>query len=327
MVAAKYFQRRFWRWVQRRLPAQSPQTLDRFKLFIFPSLAGSSFLVMTLLLWLVGTNYENNLIIGLAFLLTSLFVVSILHTFSNLSGVTLRALGSAPAFFGEDAEVELLLSAEGRRQYENILLCWPGGSTAIVNLLEIREARCKLFVPTVARGWMDPGRLLVESFYPLGLLRCWTWLDLNVRILVYPKPIYGGKVPPSYAIIDDGDIQADHGSEDFNGLKTYQPGESLRHIAWKQYARGQGLHTKDFTAYVDQRLWLDWDFFAGFDREARLSRLCYWVLEVSKTQHEYGLRLPGVEISPGKGLEHKHRVLKALALFEPDHDAAQRVPR
>ncbi|TQV67718.1 DUF58 domain-containing protein [Exilibacterium tricleocarpae] len=311
--------------MRKRLPAQSPQTLDRFKLFIFPSAAGAGFLVVTLLLWLVGTNYENNLVIGLAFLLTSLFVVSILHTFGNLSGVTLRALDSVPAFVGEDAEVTLLVSAEGGRQYENILLGWPDGSTVAANLLDSRETRCKLFVPTRERGWMDPGRLLVETYYPLGLMRCWTWLDLDIRVLVYPRPIYGGKVPPAEAVADDGSLAADHGSEDFNGLKAYRPGESLRHIAWKHYARGQGLHTKDFTALVDQRLWLDWEFFDRFDKEGRLSRLCYWVLEISKTQNEYGLRLPGVEIRPGKGLEHKQQVLKALALFAPPARAARQV--
>ena len=326
----RFWQRRFWRrrfqrWLQRRVPAQSPQTLDRVKLFIFPSAAGFSFLLVSMLLWLVGTNYENNLIIALAFLLISLFVVSILHTFGNLSGLTLHFVSSAPAYCGEDAEVEIRVSAEGGRQYENVLLCWPGGSTAVANLLDSRECHCKLFVPTGRRGWLDPGRLLVESCYPLGLLRCWTWLDLDVRVLIYPKPVYGGKVPPSHAVDDEGELQAEHGSEDFNGLKAYRPGESLRHIAWKQYARGRGLHSKDFTAYVDQRLWLDWDFFAGFDREARLSRLCYWVQEVGKTQSEYGLRLPGVEIAPGKGLAHKQRVLKALALFEVETPARQQV--
>ena len=30
----------------------------------------------------------------------------------------------------------------------------------------------------------------------------------------------------------------------------------------------------------------------------------------------YGLRLPGLEIAPASGTEHREEVLKALALFE-----------
>ena len=70
------FRRRFWRWIQRRLKPQREQTLNNKKLFIFPSRAGFGFLGFAFLLWLVGTNYENNLVLGLAFLLTALMVVA-----------------------------------------------------------------------------------------------------------------------------------------------------------------------------------------------------------------------------------------------------------
>lgn len=318
MGSAGYYQRRFWNWIHKRIPASNPQTLDRKILFVFPSASGFGFLVVNTLLWLVGTNYENNIIIGLAFLLASMFVVSIIHTFSNLSGLTIRAINSVPVYAGDDAEIELLVTTDTQQPHENVQLHWSGGNTSVANLIDAQEVTLKLFVPTKTRGLMNPGRLLVESYYPLGIIRCWTWLDLDVRVLVYPKAVYGGKMPLSLSLNEQGQWQASHGAEDFSGLKRYQAGESLRHVAWKHYARGQGLHTKEYTAYEDQRLWLDWDFFAGLDKEARLSRLCYWIVEAAKTQNEYGLRLPGVEIEPGKGLEHKHKLLKALALYEPD---------
>jgi uncharacterized protein (DUF58 family) len=56
------------------------------------------------------------------------------------------------------------------------------------------------------------------------------------------------------------------------------------------------------------------------DREARLSRLCYWVLQVDAGNDEYGLRLPGIEIAPNRGPQHREEVLKILALFEVDAD-------
>jgi uncharacterized protein (DUF58 family) len=90
----------------------------------------------------------------------------------------------------------------------------------------------------------------------------------------------------------------------------------LRRIAWKSYARTEELQVKEFAAFVDRRVWLDYDHFAGMDRENRLSRLCSWVLKLSAGNDEYGLRLPGIEIPPGRGPEHRERLLRELALFE-----------
>jgi uncharacterized protein (DUF58 family) len=42
------------------------------------------------------------------------------------------------------------------------------------------------------------------------------------------------------------------------------------------------------------------------------------VLDSEELEVNYGLRLPGHEIQPGSGAEHRHHCLKALALFEFD---------
>ena len=75
---------------------------------------------------------------------------------------------------------------------------------------------------------------------------------------------------------------------------------------------------KQFAAYADRRIWLEWDQFPNMHREARLSRICYWVLQLSAAGDEYGLRLPGLEIEPARGDSHRESVLRALALFEVD---------
>ena len=51
----------------------------------------------------------------------------------------------------------------------------------------------------------------------------------------------------------------------------------------------------------------------GADTEARLSRLCAWVLQADRIGARYGLRLPGREIAPDEGPNHRQRCLEALA--------------
>ena len=305
-----------WQWVDAKRPPAKQHQLNRNNLFIFPSIQGLWFLLADGVLWLVGTNYENNLILALAFLLVTLFVICILHTFSNLSGLSIQFLGVSPVFSGDTAEVKLLLSCRGRRGRDNVQLYWPGNFPTVVSLIENNEAQVKVMIATKGRGWFDPGRLIVKSFFPLGIIRCWTRLNMDCRVLVYPRPIAAGPLPKAHALREEGDTSSHRGADEFSGYKTYQPGDSMRNVAWKHYARGLEVMSKEFSAYVDQRLWLDWDFLAGMEREGRLSRLCYWVLECAKTDDEFGLRLPGTELPPGSGQAHQMQALKMLALFE-----------
>jgi len=306
---------RFERWVNRRLKPQRRQTLDNKSLFIFPSRAGFGFLLLVLMLWLMGTNYENNMVLGLAFFLVALLLVCIHHTFFNLSGLQLEYLRSTPCFEGEDGEVELMVSCSEKAEKENIVLGFEGCSPVEVDLIEDKQATLKLFAPTSRRGWFQPGRIHVSSTFPLGIIRCWSYPNLGARILVYPKPLAGFDMPMSSSSDQEGNVLDEQGAEDFHGFKRHHNGMSPRHIAWKQYARGQGLLSKDYVAYREQQLWLDWDALEGIGTEQRLSVLCYWALKIGATQQLYGLRMPGVDIEPDTGVEHKHAVLKALALY------------
>lgn len=306
---------RFERWVNRRMQPQRRQILNNKNLFIFPSKAGFGFLLLILMLWLMGTNYENNMVLGLAFFLVALLLVCIHHTFFNVSGLQLEYLRSSSCFAGEDGEVEILVSCSEKADKENILLGFEGGGAVEVDLIEDKQLRTKLFVHSDQRGWFDPGRVHVSSNFPLGIVRCWSYPNLGARILVYPKPVAGFDIPVTASSEHEGDLLDEQGAEDFHGFVRHHNGMSPRHIAWKQYARGQGLLSKDYVAYREQQLWLDWDALEGFGPEQRLSILCYWALKISATQQLFGLRLPGVDIEPGTGVEHKHRILKTLALY------------
>ncbi len=312
----RYASARFKAWMQPRLRLGKVHTLNNKRLFIVPSPAGFGFLIVVALLWLTGTNYENNLILGLAFFLTALFVVAIHHTFFNMSGLRIEGLRSSPCFLNENGELELQLSCRPETHKENIQFGFEGEPLSAIDLLDEHLVEVKVFTRGAQRGWYRPPRLKIESRFPLGIIRCWSWAVIDVPILVYPHPVAGSELPLAHAAQHEGDRLDRDGAEDFDGFKAYVPGDSPKHIAWKQYARGQGLHTKEYASYREQTVWLDWEALPGMGTEQRLSRLCFWVLKLSSTAQPYGLRLPGVEIKPDMGLEHKLASLKALALFQ-----------
>ncbi len=315
---------RFRKWLNERMPPANSLTLNQRNIFILPTREGLVFSVLIFFMVLAGINYQNSLIFALAFLLASLMMVSILHTYRNLSGLTILAGGSLPAFAGEDAEFTVVLKRLGDRTYEALRLGWNPELLQGADLLEEEELRVRLYAETVTRGLLNPGRLLIETAYPVGLFRSWSWVDLDMRSVVYPRPVRAGAIPRAEATSQDGELVRKEGVDDFYGLRPYQQGDPMRHVAWKSYARTDELLTKQFAALADRRVWLDWDYFSGMDREARLGRLCYWVLELDRTQDEYGLRLPGVTVDPGRGQEHRERVLRELALFELDDEGKPR---
>ncbi len=173
-----------------------------------------------------------------------------------------------------------------------------------------------MFSNAAHRGDFKAPILRVTTYFPLGLCRAWSLVDLDLHCLIYPRPVAHvmDQFHSGSSGTDDSAISK-NGSEDFYGLREYVPGDPMRQVAWKNVARGQGMQVKQFVDYVDNKLWLDWDMFYGFSAEERLSRLCYCVLKLSKSGSPFGLKMPGVEIAPGSGVEHKNKLLKALELY------------
>lgn len=305
----------FGQWVNRRIPPAREITLDQRRIFIFPSRAGLFFGFSLLVMLVAAINFENNLSYGLTFLLATLFIVATLHTYANLSGLTIRALRAEPAFAGQQSEFHVMIERSKQRDHYALHLKYPTSSETLVNLVQEDSIKVQLHMAVSHRGWFNPGRLLLESNYPLGLLRCWTWIDLDLHALVYPRPMSSAELPGLATDTPDGAAAMVFGNDDFYGFRSYRRGDSLRQVHWKGLAKGQGVMTKQYTAYADRSVWLDWDMFPGLGTEQRLSQLCYWVLEFDSRGDEYGLRLPAVVIEPALGGKHRDRVLQELALY------------
>jgi len=180
------------------------------------------------------------------------------------------------------------------------------------------RAHRSVTVPVKAekRGWLQLERVTVDTRFPLGLMRAWSYVQPDTRALVYPRPDLAPLLP-EHSDSDTGDaISAGAGTDDFAGLRPYHASDSPRHIAWKASARSELLLTKLFAGRAASELWFDWDQLpAGMHTEARLSRLARWVMLAEERGLRYGLKLPGVEVPLGEGFPHRERCLKELALY------------
>ena len=304
------------RWLVRRIPPASRVELNHRRIFIMPTRAGAIFALVLILMLLVAINYQNSLAYGLTFLLLSVAVLAILHTYRNLSGLVLSSGAARSVFVGEPLLLRLRLESIGQ-PHQAIAVGWDVSQLQAFDVPGAGQVDVEVGLPAVARGWLHAPRLRVESGFPLGIFCAWSWLDLQQAVLIYPRPLPGAMpllVGAQPHADDLGQITQGSGVDDYQGLKAYQPGDSRRRLHWKAYSRGQGLLIKDFTDVSGHDVCLDFMALGG-DIEERLSRLCYWVLELSQRRQSFALRLPGFLLAPGSGDEHREACLQALALF------------
>lgn len=307
---------RYARWLDERIPPRREITLIQNNIFIYPIWQFSYFFAVILMLWIGATNYENNMSFALAFLLLGVFVVCIIHTFNNLSGLKITVVGADPVFAGEYADVELILTTTEGKQRDAIELGWEYDHRVQTSLIDTTQQRIRVPVRAVMRGLFNPKRITIETVYPLGIIRAVSYLDLDVRILAYPRPVrHAALLNQEGEGIEGEKAGVRSGIDEFSHLDDYQPGMSLKKIAWKQFAKGRDLQVKEYVEHASAHRWLNWEALPTLGTEERLSTLCYWALEFEKSGHPYGLNIPGAIIQPGTGALHLQQVLTALAMY------------
>ena len=298
--------------------APLPVRLTRRRIYILPTRHGALFLLVLFGMLLGSINYNNNLGFLLVFLLGGMVLVSIIHTWRNLLGLKILSVSAEPVFAGEPAVFHVLARSETLLR-KGVSFGFKNAGRILETIFPGTETNAALTAETEGRGVFSPGKLIIATRFPLGLFRAWASLDTGAKVVVYPQPIAGALDLTDDPAAGDADQAKEiSGVDDFKGLKPYQPGDAIQHIAWKTLSRGQGVFTKAFGGEERRSVMLDYAAVPAEDTEYRISRLTDMVLQASRQQLAYGLRLPGHYLPPDKGERHKHECLKRLALFEPD---------
>jgi len=297
-------------------PERGTVTLVHRRVYIVPTQLGWLF-ALTLAILLVGSiNYALSLGFALTFLLAGMGLAGMVHTARNLARMAVSVGRAEPVFAGEAAQFRLYLDARAAFDRPAILARHlRSRSQMVLDVPAAGLAEVVLAVPAPARGWLPLGRVMLETRFPLGIFRAWSYVEPDARCLVYPRP-ERSILPAPAAESSRGALRSPTpGNDDYSGLRAYQLSDSPRHVAWKAVARNEDMLTKQFTGEAAAELWLDWARLPQFHVEQRLSRLAGWVLEAERSGAQYGLRLPGAEIAPGRGELQRAACLQALALY------------
>lgn len=312
------------RWLDKRIPASHKHQLNHNSIFIFPSKFGFGYLVMCASVFVLGTNYQNNLMLLLCYFLIALFLLNLFTSYMNFSKLIVTAQNVQPVFAGHQGKFYLQVTLPQKNGQVSGLLNVKWWQSDKVYSYDLDQHPAHLSLPThfAQRGKYRLPRVMCYSYFPLGLYRCWTYLDFNQSQLVYPNPIPTKKRLHDIES-DDGNSQSVvQGHDDFSSLKEYQPGDALNHIAWKQMAKNGEWVSKSFDSPITS---------AGFlklnehyrDIETEMGKLAFQVLELSAQKATFGLQLGKESVAPNSGELHKHQCLQALALYPGEHHHGQ----
>lgn len=312
-------------WIfKRRGREQGLVTLDRHRIFIPPTRHGMLFALLLLALLLGSINYNNSMGFAMTFLLSGMATVSIFHTYFNLAQLDVGKGKTGAVFAGQIAQFNVCLENKSNRSRYAVALQQGRQPPVFADIPAGGTVCLPLAVPAPERGMLRPGRFTLSTQFPLGLFRASSRLELDMSCLVYPAPEKEAPPLPLLPAGNSGGRERGAGEEDFAGLRGYHAGDSPRRVAWKATAGKEELLTKQFAGAAETSLWLDYDALAELPPEARLSRLCRWVLDAEAGGRSYGLQLPGLMLPPAKGELQQRKCLEALALFglPPDRKAA-----
>ena len=303
------------------LDRQGQAQIGRRQVYILPTGFGVTFAGALFLMFLGSINYMNNLGLLFTFLLSGLALVAMVHTWRNLLGLQVRVAEARPVFAGEMAVFPVRI-ADPRQASRPGLTLAAGPWQETFELEAQAHAGIPLEVATRQRGEYRLGRARMETRFPLGLFRAWACIESPARVLVYPNPAPRApeSVPEAGGAPQGGTGGRGSGVDDFAGLRDYRRGDAMNRLYWKAVARERGFLVKQFDGDRAEELWLDWAQLPPGDSEGRLSLLCRQVLDADARGVCYGLRLPGQTLDLDRGLDHRHRCLRALALFDT-HEA------
>lgn len=240
-------------------------------------------------------------------------LTSLLLSYRNLAGLSLAANPVKAQFAAQDCIFNLRIDKPSRRG-QQLEFCFQENSSVLKSL--VTEQQVHIYSFCSRRGWFNPGRVTVRSTFPFGLFTVWTHLDFALSALLYPQPIACSQkfINYSAADVNEGATYV-AGVEQFSTLKSYQPGESLKSVAWKQLAQGRGWFSKQFEQPQGGDVLLELETYKNTDLEIKLCFICYQIIELEDKKINYALKLNNQLITANHGVAHKDKCLKALALF------------
>ncbi|WP_409425405.1 MULTISPECIES: DUF58 domain-containing protein [unclassified Pseudoalteromonas] len=295
-------------------------TLTHNTIYVLPSTLGVYFTIVALLNFVMGINYQNNLILFMAYLMFVIIIFALLLGYSNAKGLTVAFKNTIESYAPQPPQ--LVWQIKSNDTCQSITLSYLNNfeNTCYITSVQTDTMQCQLLLPYLKRGCYLLKPIKIASNYPFGLVSVWSYIQPDHAVYVYPSIIKtpNHKQLSQITANDDGN-EKHQGDDEFESLITHLPEMGLQRVSWKHYAKTQQLLVKQFSNFKSADTQFDFNLMTG-DTEQRLGQLCYLVCQAFESDINYSLKLPNKFIENGSGKLHQQRCLQALSNVGTDYE-------
>lgn len=279
---------------------------------------GLSWLLTSSVFFIFAANYSNNLLLFIALLLLAILINTPWITWLSIRKLNIQTVNTTPIYAKQKGKIKVQITNKSAKFTPGVSVTIKNSafSTAQSTPLPLNQGELNnaaVIINSLSRGCYSINKVQLSCNYPLGL---WQWHKTSTSkatLWVYPAP-QGKLALPKPKAKQGTYLKREQG--DFSHVRTYQRGDSLNHIAWKQMARTGQVMTKEFDGGEGVRQTvLNYQQIKQGDIEFRLSQLCRWIVDSHQRQLKYALELPNKTINAAQGEAHKELCLQALAEF------------
>jgi len=284
-------------YLAKHLPAHYAVQLRQAHIFVVPTLWGLSWLGLSVLCFVIGTNYQNNLVLLLSGWLFGVWLISALLGFFNLYRCHLSAeehidaLALQPWFF----ELQCSKPISGVRIWSP----WAGS----LQVDATKQGVLKLTVNPCQRQAKALGRLRVSSLYPLALFDCRSYPDFATEVWLYPAPMLQPTLPQANALQQQG--------TDVDQLREFRLGDPPQRIDWRRrLSPPYPWLVREFSEQTSPLM-----LQAPVCTEALASHFAALIDQAMAEGQPVGLTLSSLRLEPQRGPEHRQQLMRALAAW------------
>ena len=311
-MISKALDRIYFSIVAKKLSQYPDPKIFRKNIYIFPTQYGFQIGLFVILSLIAATIYQINLGLIILVTLSILFFLSILITFENINHLSFQPVESIISNqnnksikiqvinHSDQKKLNFQISSRDRSLQSSSINFYAGENTIPLQGL-FRQ-----------RGRYDFPLLKIETVFPFGIVRAWSWLQLKEPIYVYPAPIQHFKNFNHF--LTQTLKNQSNSNEDFDGIDQFQEGMSESKIAWKISSSKNQLYIKKFENHLNiSKILIDYDQIPGTDHETKLGIMVYLLFQCQKERKEFAIKIKDVESEYGQSSTHLNKLLKIIA--------------
>lgn len=225
------------------------------RVYIVPTIIGLSYSLVILALLLLASTYNNIYLFLFTTSLVTLGIMSLFITNSNLQNIDCKVPNELVVQEGSSSGFNIKLRSKVKfDQYALKISLYSDNETIITDdFTDIYQGKETIYTINFKSNLPEQisiHMIRLETCFPLGLFRSWTYFPCDLKIYVYPMPEGNSNAFLSQTNHQHSTIGKTHspslGPNDFRSLRPYQRGDRFQQIDWKGVAKGKGMMVKEW---------------------------------------------------------------------------------